>query len=205
MGYDDNTNTNRSRFAGFNRPLLVLLLLVIVGLGGISLGRYLFKSSQVDNWGPILELASFTENEVRVIIRLEREPDGSIYLSGEFTPNEEGFHLYSKDLPPQGIDGLGRPTRLDLTPQSKMTSKGDLLDNTPAVQQTLGKNVPALPIYPAGAVILRLAVEMPLCDQPQTEDQVSVSYMACSPRGCRKPVLGKIVSVLIPCSKAMRR
>src|ERR671912_688386 len=70
-----------------------------------------------------ISLASFTENYVEVSIVLEQNTSGNYLLSATFTP-PEGYHLYSKDIPITGIDGLGRPTRLALTSNSLMRSVG---------------------------------------------------------------------------------
>jgi hypothetical protein len=57
-------------------------------------------------------LASFTENYVDVSIYLERNSAGNYFLSGTFRP-PTGYHLYSKDIPLTGVNGLGRPTLIE--------------------------------------------------------------------------------------------
>ena len=66
-----------------------------------------------------LALASFTENYVSVSIQLEGNDKGEYFLSATFMP-PEGYHLYSKDIPITGVDGLGRPTLLELTEDSQL-------------------------------------------------------------------------------------
>jgi len=55
--------------------------------------------------GSPLTLASFTQSEVDVTITLEQDESGQVYLAATFVP-EEGEHLYSKDIPVTGVDGL---------------------------------------------------------------------------------------------------
>lgn len=59
---------------------------------------------------------------------LEKNIDGQFYISATFAP-PDGFHLYSKDIPLSGIDGLGRPTYLSLPSTSQLKSTGELLEN----------------------------------------------------------------------------
>jgi hypothetical protein len=141
-----------------------------------------------------ISLASFTENYVAVSIVLEQNASGNYLLSATFTP-PEGYHLYSKDIPVTGIDGLGRPTRLALTSNSLMRSVGGLIES---VKATVPEFEPQeLLVYPLGAVTLRLPVELPP-GVDWMEDEISVTYMACSASLCKPPVAGKILTVRIP-------
>src|SRR5436190_6425030 len=56
---------------------------------------------------PSSTLATFTENGVTVEIVSQLKPSGQGWLSGTFTPVEDGFHLYSHDLPRNGLNGQG--------------------------------------------------------------------------------------------------
>ena len=144
--------------------------------------------------GQTLALASSSENGVDVSISIERTVEGTFLLHATFTP-PEGDHLYSKDIPITGVDGLGRPTLLELTADSKMQSLGSLGESVPAIQLDFEYQI--LPIYPAGAVTLSLPISLP----PGTgwvDDSVSVTYMACNDTGCKPPVLGKIIAVRVP-------
>jgi hypothetical protein len=144
--------------------------------------------------GQTLALAASSENSVDVSILLERTPEGIILLHATFTP-PAGNHLYSKDIPITGVDGLGRPTLLQLTDDSKMQALGSLGESVPAFD--LDFEYQKLPIYPAGPVTLTLPIALP----PGTgwvEDVVSVTYMACNDTGCKPPVLGKIIEVRVP-------
>jgi hypothetical protein len=59
-----------------------------------------------------IELANSIENSVQVSILMSRDEKNQLTLSAVFTPQNPGLHLYSKDIPKNGVDGLGRPTLL---------------------------------------------------------------------------------------------
>lgn len=142
---------------------------------------------------PIL-LSSFTENDVEVSISLLQETDDRYVLTATFVP-PEGYHLYGKDIPVQGIDGVGRPTLLTLTSSSLLKAAGILRESATAEEPDFEPR--ELRVYPAGAVTLSLPVELPPGEE-WLEDQISVTYMACSPTICKPPVVGKVVKVRIP-------
>ena len=142
-----------------------------------------------------LSLAAFTENSVAVSIQLEQGSDGQIFLAATFSPTEAGMHLYSKDIPLAGQDGLGRPTLLELVPGSTLQAAGDLTADVEAVidpDDSFG-----LPLYPAGLVTLRLPVDLPEGDG-WVDEQVSITYMACTAYACLPPVEGKVIDIRIP-------
>ncbi len=145
-----------------------------------------------------LPLASFTENYVSVSIGLERDSTGSTFLSATFTP-PEGHHLYSKDIPINGLKGLGRPTLLELTAKSQMTALGELIESVPAQEPDFDPK--ELLVYPAGPVTLRLPVQLP-SGKDWIDDEVKVTYMACSAYQCKPPVEGKAVPIHVPGAEA---
>ena len=141
-----------------------------------------------------ISLASFTASYVVVSIYLEANLPGNYALSATFTP-PEGYHLYSKDIPLTGINGLGRPTLLELTSGSLMESNGVLLESVKA--ETPAFEPRELLVYPVGAVTLSLPVDLPP-GMDWVEDELAITYMACSASLCKPPVVGKIVPVQIP-------
>jgi len=143
--------------------------------------------------GPIA-LASFTENYVDVSIHLEQNAAGNFVLSATFTP-PVGYHLYSKDIPITGVNGLGRPTLLELTTESQMQAMGNLIESAKA--ETPAFEPKELLVYPAGAVTLRLPVKL-TSGNNWIDDEVAVTYMACSASLCKPPVMGKVVPVRVP-------
>lgn len=141
-----------------------------------------------------LTLATTTENNVTVSIQLLKKNEDKYLLSATFTPMEEA-HLYSKDLPITGIDGVGRPTLLELSFESQIKPVGELIESVPSQEPETEPK--ALRVYPVGAVTLSLPIELP----PGTnwvEESVRVTYMACTESGCKPPVMGKLISIQIP-------
>ncbi|RPJ22377.1 MAG: hypothetical protein EHM33_23680 [Chloroflexi bacterium] len=145
-----------------------------------------------------IALAAFNENFVDVSITLERDPAGNAVLSATFTPSD-GHHLYSKDIPVNGVMGLGRPTLIELTEESQITALGELIESAQAQEPDFEPK--ELFVYPAGAVTLRLPVQLPPGNS-WIEDEIKITYMACTAYQCKPPVEGKIVPVRIPGAEA---
>lgn len=141
-----------------------------------------------------ISLASFTENYVDVSVYLEHTPDGKDVLSATFTP-PDGYHLYSKDIPVTGIDGVGRPTLLELTPNSQLKATGDLTESVKSQEPEFEPK--ELLVYPLGAVTLSLPVKLP-SGHGWSEDELQLTYMACSASQCKQPVVAKRVLIPIP-------
>ena len=141
-----------------------------------------------------LSLATFKDNDVEVSIYLDSNADGEYFLTATFAP-PDGYHLYSKDIPITGVDGLGRPTLLELTPESQMKLAGGLIESVRA--EVPNFEPIELLVYPPGSVTLSLPVELPPGNE-WVDDVVKVTYMACSDHGCKAPVTGKLVPVRIP-------
>ena len=150
--------------------------------------------SSQDRVSTPLSLATVTENDVEVSIHLEGNANGGYVLSATFTP-QPGLHLYSKDIPITGVEGLGRPTLLEVPSESHMKPLGELIESVPAEVPNFEPR--ELLVYPAGAVTLSLPVELPPGND-WVEDVVKVTYMSCSETGCKPPVVGKLVSIRIP-------
>jgi hypothetical protein len=146
-----------------------------------------------------LRLAAMSEGRVRVEVSLEWDGEGNAWLAATYTP-EEGYHLYSKDLPQDGVEGLGRPTLLELPPGSKMLPAGALDESVPAAPL---EDNPELAVYPAGAVTLRLPVSLPE-GNGWYDEQVRVTYMACREGTCVAPVIGRLLDVRVPGSEELR-
>jgi hypothetical protein len=164
----------------------------------LSLGLTLFLSACATPRNARLvspyHLAAFSQNYVSVDINLQQDPSQKIYLSATFTP-DKGYHLYSKDIPREGVYGQSRPTLMELTPQSQMRSIGGLTASVADEVSSMGTD--RLLVYPAGPVTLRLQVTLP----PGTgryADQLSVTYEACSQTTCLTPVIERMVKVKVP-------
>jgi thioredoxin 1 len=156
--------------------------------------------ARLQEWAPkqrVLELASSTERGVQVSIALERDSAGLVWLAARFAPTLADTHLYASALPDNGIDGIGRPTRLAIVPSPGLTLLGEAIADRPVELDRIDALGAALPIYPAGPVTLRVPVSLPR-GLPSVPALVDVSYMACSPKGCLPPVVHKRIAVSIP-------
>jgi hypothetical protein len=148
--------------------------------------------------GSPLNLTSFTENSVTVTIAIELDSTGQAWLAATFAPTDPTFHVYSMDIPRDGVDGLGRPTLLELVPGSKMQAAGSLTASAEATDE----DIDGLPTYPAGPVTLRLPITLP-AGSGWFDETVSVTYMSCGSGVCNPPVIEKIVSIRVPGAEAI--
>ncbi len=126
----------------------------------------------------------FHANGVDVVI--EATASGTdVVVQTTFDPGD-GWHLYSTDLAMTGIEGIGRPTRVDVV-------AGLSNESTQTQQRVSDLDVPALgivvPVYPDGPVVL--TTDGALTD---TSIELAITYMACSSDGgCRVPVVDRRV------------
>jgi Disulphide bond corrector protein DsbC len=163
--------------------LILLLCVSCAPLSNLKRGESILLASYIDS-----------TNEVAVSIQLAHTQAGSFLLAATFTP-PQGYHLYSKDIPKMGVNGQGRPTLLELLPHGEMQAAGTLIESAAA---ELPSYEPAgAPIYPAGPVTLSLPVQLAL-KSGWVEDQVSLTYMACTDTICKTPTIGRVVSVRVP-------
>jgi len=185
--------------------ILVILVTIIAGFALIWFGDGILFNRPRAGYIPgepyvrWLALHSFMENGVKVDIALERDGAGQAILAATYTPMQEHFHLYSKDLPRNGIDGAGRPTLLEIAAPGGVQPIGAVLADLPASDYTIDGFDRPFPVYPDGPVTMRLPIELPRAsDQPATV-RLTLTYMTCSSYGvCSPPVVEKPVSVIIP-------
>jgi hypothetical protein len=130
----------------------------------------------------VARLAGFSESDVQVDLSLEQNLTAPCVLAARYTPLEEHFHLYSKDLPPDGVNGAGRPTRLDII--SGLVATGELTADATTIDFKTQGIPEVLPVYPDGPVTLRLPVRA----AGDGSARVKMSYMACSALMCLPPV-----------------
>jgi len=161
---------------------------ILVGAGGAGV--------QSQRW----LLTRFTEHDVAVEIALERSQSGTTWLVGTYTPSRATLHLYGKDLPKSGIHGVARPTLLELVSSAAIRPAGPLAADQPTIQLQVASLGLTFPVYPEGAVTLRLPVT--LTAQDTGTAVLSVTYMACSDRACLAPVIDKRIAVKVPASAA---
>ena len=141
------------------------------------------------------ELATFTERGVKVVVSLDRDRMGGLWLAGRFAPVAAETHLYSSSLPSDGIQGLGRPTRIALDQGSALRVTGRPIADRPIISDVVEGLGTVLPIYPAGPVTLRIPVVRTA--NASSRAVVLVSYMACGARGCLPPVTDRRVEVTL--------
>ena len=163
----------------------LLLVVALLQLSACSSQKYVSMP---------LSLATVTENDVEVSIQLENNSVGGYLLSATFTPMD-GFHMYSKDIPPSGVNGLGRPTLIELSGESQMTPLGGLIESVHAEVPDFEPR--ELLVYPPGTVTLSLPVELPQGND-WVDENVKITYMSCSETGCKPPVVGKLIPVRVP-------
>ena len=147
-------------------------------------------------WAPkktVRSLTSFEQGGVRVSVALQEDGAHHAWLAAEFEPTRTGVHLYDKDLPPQGIDGLGRPTRLAVVSSRGLTVTGGVTADRPVTTDRIEELNVVLPVYPAGPVTLRLPVRV----DRGASAELSLGYMACGGLGCQPPVTDKRVRVTV--------
>ena len=149
--------------------------------------------SSSDSFTLQTNLAELTENSVRVALALESDTQGLPLLRATFTPLEKGLHLYGKDMPEEGVNGFGVPTRLDLISGPVKPTGPVFCDVRP---QDLRVSGVTLPIYSEGPVILRQPIE--IIGTGAISAEVALSYMACRTGGeCKFPVQRKKVTLTI--------
>ncbi|MFF4452552.1 hypothetical protein [Streptomyces goshikiensis] len=174
-----------SRTAALPRLLAAALaLLAAAGLTSCS-------AAEAEPSAPAV--ARFTQNGVTVTLAVAGWKDAKGTLTATFTPTEAGYHLYSTDLPAEGVEGVGRPT--------SVTVAGGLAADGPAAAdaEVLRINLPgvdsAVPVYPDGPVMLTLPVraENPGSTSAGTAKAL-ISYASCNTEeGCNIPVMDRPV------------
>ena len=128
-----------------------------------------------------------TADGVTVTVTLLPSSEGRRELRATFSPQRLGFHIYSIDLPAQGIDGLGIPTRLSV--QGGLTAVGKPTANL-ATRLLRPAGLPTqIPVYPDGSVTFTLPVRQTSSHQAE----VIVSYGACSETSCLMPVHDEVI------------
>jgi hypothetical protein len=136
--------------------------------------------------------ASFTENGVAVDLTVTdwEAPDGTLKVT--FTPTEEGFHLYSTELPARGVEGVGRPTTVTVTGAVEATRKATASAAVHNIK-VLGVHS-TVPVYPDGPVTL----SVPVHTEAPGDAAALLSYASCSiSKGCSIPVVNHSVTMHI--------
>jgi thiol-disulfide isomerase/thioredoxin len=146
----------------------------------------------------VSRLETFTERGVRVEMTLDHDVFGLDWLSARFTPTAAGFQLYGSNLARGGIDGVGRPTRFELTTPGGVRARGQTFESVDAAPERVEILKQTFPMYPPGPVVLRIPITRPEPSAMPTE--VSITYMACGPTGCLPPVEDKRIRLTLKTS-----
>lgn len=135
---------------------------------------------------------SLRDEGVHVTFAWASATPGRAVLTVRFTPEQPGFHLYGVDLPPDGIGGVGRPTRLEVG--GGLSAVGAPLVGARTMSLRIKGIGAPLPVYPDGPVTLRQAVQV-TSGRPAL---AWVSYAACSASTCLPPVTRHEVALALP-------
>jgi hypothetical protein len=174
------------------RPLVAVAAAGALGVGGTWLAHRGDGGAANGPWA----LASFTARDVAVEVRLERDAAGKTWLAGTFTPGKPGFHLYGKDLPKEGIRGIGRPTLLELVSSPSLRAAGPVVADRAESDLVVPELGLRFPVYPAGPVTLRQPVTF--ARPGATTAELSVTYMACTEGTCLAPAIDRRFTVTLP-------
>ena len=177
--------------------IIVACILVVTACKGVQ-NQVDLGHNTTPPYTELQKLHSFVENYVKVDIVVEKDAVGNMILASTYTPTKAGFHLYSKDLPKDGIDGAGRPTLLEIIQMKNMRATGQLFADQPIKNHYVEGFSEPFPIYPDGPVTLRLPIQTENSVGGSIQVQIAVTYMACSSQGrCLPPIVEKQVRVEI--------
>ncbi len=155
-------------------------------------------------WAPkklVSALATFTAWGVDVSVSLEEDGLGALWLASTFTPGDARVHLYAAQLPDDGVDGLGRPTRVMLGDDAPLVAVGAPIATRPVLADRIDALGLTVPIYPDGPVTLLQRVTR---RATSSAGAARVTYMGCSPMGCLPPVEGRRIVIAAPQVRAPR-
>lgn len=180
----------RSRRARLAAALLPLAALV--ACGGVPAGASPGPASAGSTPASPASTTRFSENGVTVTLSVADWHASEGTLTAVFAPEAAGFHLYSTDLPPTGIEGVGRPTTV--TVGGALAAQGTLRASA-AVRSIRVPGVDApVPVYPDGPVTTTLTVRA----SGNGGATVVLGYASCSTRdGCTIPVSDRAVELRV--------
>lgn len=144
-----------------------------------------------DDGGAPPQIAGFSDSGVTVTIAVKDRSAQHATLAATFAPDRPGFHLYSIDLPPQGVQGVGRP--ISLTAQGVLAAAGPLTAEAAPTTISLAGTDLTLPVYPDGPV----TVDLPVAIDGPGQATLLLGYAACSASTCLPPVSGHVVRLTV--------
>lgn len=107
-----------------------------------------------------------------------------------FSPQKPGYHLYSIDLPPDGVNGLGIPTIVSV--RAGLRASGRPTADMPVSILRIEELHVALPVYPDGPV----TITVPVRRTGDGRAEVTVTYAACSVTTCLPPVRNRLITLV---------
>lgn len=125
---------------------------------------------------------------VKVKIQSAWTNDGSLVVRAKFIPDDPGFHLYSAELPRSGVNGVGRPTLLEVSAPEELLEIGKLVSNKESLQkldQTLNL---VYQVYDDGPVTLYLPLRFKEAPAFDFSLPVKLTYMSCGEKTCNVPI-----------------
>ena len=140
---------------------------------------------------------TFSASHVDVALSVESRPDGRAIVA-RFVPDGPGLHLYGPELPRSGIDGAGRPTRVDVVGGGWTAADPPRGAVHPSPFMTaLPGFWAAFPVLPDGPVTLEVPIARAGGDAGTV--RVALTYMACTSDGrCFPPVIDHELDVAVP-------
>ena len=146
---------------------------------------------------PPTAATTFSASRVDVSLTVELRADGRVVVA-RFVPDAPDLHLYGPDLPKTGIDGAGRPTRIDVVGGGWQAADAARLAADPSPFMTALPGFPSpFPVMPDGPVTLELPIARGSGDAGTV--RVAVTYMACTRDGrCFPPVIEHELDVAVP-------
>lgn len=189
--------------------LIAASFLNLLGCGGGSeTPKTNGKGQEANNTPPVVTtktpaipqgevISEIEDSGVKVTFTLSKGEDGERWLQANFAPIEEGYHVYSKDLPEDGIDGIGRPTLLELSKHEAISNVGKLTADKKVRKLSSPLNADGFPVYPDGPVTLTLPFSLKAESNAMVEIEAKITYMACTKTSCKAPVEGKSVKLAL--------
>ncbi|MFD7840045.1 hypothetical protein [Streptomyces sp. NPDC059761] len=140
---------------------------------------------------------SFTEQGVTVTLSVSDWHASKGTLTAVFTPERKGFHLYSTDLPADGVEGVGRPTAMAVS--GPLKAEGRLAASAEPRSITVPGVETPVPVYPDGPVTTTLPVRA----DGNGDATVLIGYASCSTQdGCTIPVSDRPVHLHVTGDRA---
>ena len=139
-----------------------------------------------------------SRGRVKVEVSSAWSDEGRLVVRATFTPDDSGYHLYSSTLPKKGLDGLGRPTLIEVVHPEEFSDIGPVVSDKDAIELVDEVLNTTFPVYPDGTVTLYLPLRFQAPPQVASPVPLALTYMSCSETNCHMPVERAIVEITPP-------